>query len=198
MSQPYFVRRLTRMERRHIRKLRKRPPDVHVYRRVQAVYLSAGGLKTHRIAEVVGRSRVTVTAWLHAFDAHGLPALWPGKSPGRPPKADAEFQAALAHAVEQNPRDLGYAFTRWTVDLLTEHVRRVTHVAVSPSTVRAVLKRLAYRYGRPKLDLTHRQDPSEVARAKRQKARALKKPEPVTVVWRFSTVTRPSSISIPA
>ena len=51
--------------------------------------------------------RVTVTRWLHSFEAHGVSALTPGKSPGRPPKADADFQAALIEAVEQNPRDLG-------------------------------------------------------------------------------------------
>ena len=175
MSQPFFVRRLTRSERAAIRKLRKRPPSLGVYRRAQAVHLSSQRLKVHEIAEIVSRSRQTVTRWLHQFDAGGLPALWPGKSTGRPPKADAEFQAALAHAVEQNPRDLGYPFTRWSVDLLTEHLRRTMHIDVSYSTVYHTLKRLGYRYGRPKLDLKHRQDPKDVARAKRQKRAALKK-----------------------
>ena len=197
MSQPFFVRRLTRNERSQIRKLRKRPPNLDVYRRAQAVHLSAQRLKVQQIAEIVARSRVTVTRWLHEFDIRGLPALWPGKSPGRPPKADADFQAALAEAVEQNPRDLGYSFTRWSVDLLAEHLRRVTHVEVSTSTVYHTLRRLGYRYGRPKLDLKHRQDPKQVARVKRQKGRALKKPEPVRVIWRFSTVTKPSSTSTP-
>ena len=84
------------------------------------------------------------------------------------------------------------------MDLLTEHMRRTTHVDVSCSTVYHTLKRLGYRYGRPKLDLKHRQDPKQVARAKRQKACALKKPEPVEVIWRFSTVTKRSSTSTPA
>ncbi|NQT13556.1 MAG: helix-turn-helix domain-containing protein [Planctomycetes bacterium] len=198
MSQPFFVRPPTRSERAQIRKLRKRPPNIEVHRRVQAVHLSSQRLKVHRIAEIVGRSRVTITRWLHQFDICGLGALWPDKSPGRPPKADVEFQAALVDAVERNPRDLGYSFTRWTVDLLAEHLHRTIHIAVSSSTVRNALKRLGYRYGRPKLDLKHRQDPAEVARAERQKARALKKPEPVQVVWRFSTVTKRSSTSTPA
>ena len=198
MSQPLFVRRLSRAERVAIRKLRKRPPTLHVYRRIQAIHLSSQRLKAQQIAEIVSRSPLTVTRWIHEFDARGLPALWPGKSPGRPPTADADFQAALVQTVEQNPRDLGYPFTRWSVDLLTEHMRRTTHVVVSCSTVYHMLKRLGYRYGRPKLDLKHRQDPKQVARAKRQKARALKKPEPVEIIWRFSTVTKRSSTSTPA
>ena len=195
MSKPLFVRRLTRLERVAIRKLRKQPPDLHVYRRVQAIHLSSQGLKAQQIAEIVSRSPLTVTRWIHEFDARGLPALWPGKSPGRPPTVDPDFQAALVQAVEQNPRDLGYTFTRWSVDLLTEHMCRTTHIVVSCSTVYHTLKRLGYRYGRPKLDLKHRQDPKQVVRAKRQKARALKKPEPVEVIWRFSTATRPSFTS---
>lgn len=197
MSQPFFVRRLTRAERAALRKLRKRPPSHAVFLRAQAVHFSSQRLTAEKIAALVERDRCTVFRWLKAFDRRGLPALWPGKSPGRPPTADADFQAALAQAVEQNPRDLGYPFTRWTVDLLAEHLRRSTHVQVSVSTVYGVLKRLGYRYGRPKLDLKHRQDPQDVARAKRQKARALKKPKPVEVLWRFSTVTRPSSTSTP-
>jgi transposase len=198
MSQPFFVRRLTRAERTVIRKLRKRPPSHAVFLRAQAIHFSSQRLTATQIAPIVARDRSTVFRWLKEFQAHGPPALWPGKSTGRPPKADADFQAALAEAVEQNPRDLGYPFTRWSVDLLTEHMRRSTHIDVSYSTVYHTLKRLGYRYGRPKLDLKHRQDPKEVARAKRQKTRALKKPEPVEVVWRLSTVTKPSSTSTPA
>jgi len=198
MSQPLFVRRLTRAERAALRKLRKRPPSLDVHRRAQAIHLSSQRLKAQQIAEIVSCSPLTVTRWVHEFDAHGLPALWPGKSTGRPPKADADFQAALAQAVEQNPRDLGHPFTRWSVDLLTEHMRRTTHVDVSCSTVYHTLKRLGYRYGCPKLDLKHRQDPKEVARAKRQKRAALKKRKPAPVVVLSRIVTRLNSTSTQA
>lgn len=195
MSQPFFVRSLSRAERKAIRKLRKRAPNVDVYRRTQAVHFSSEGLKVQQIAEIVGRSRVSVTRWLHEFDKNGLLALWPGKSTGRPPKADADFQAALIEAVEQNPRDLGYPFTRWSADLLTEHLRRKLHVDISCSTVYKSLKRLGYRYGRPKLDLKHRQDPKDVQRAKRQKKAALKKPKPAPVVVLSRIVTKQNSTS---
>ena len=49
--------------------------------------------------------------------------------------------------MQHNPRQLGYAFTRRSVDLLTEHLCQVTHAQVSSSTVYRTLKRLAYRYG---------------------------------------------------
>jgi transposase len=166
VSQSLLVRRLTRAERTVIRMLRKRPPSHAVFLRAQAVHFSSQRLTVQQIAPIVARDRTTVFRWLREFDAHGPPALWPGKSTGRPPKADADFQAALAQAVEQNPRDLGYPFTRWSVDLLTEHMRRTTHVDVSCSTVHHTLKHLGCRYGCPKPDLKRRQGPREVARAK--------------------------------
>ena len=64
------------------------------------------------------------------------------------------------------------------------------------STVYNSLKRLGYRYGRPKLDLKHRQDPKDVRRAKRQKKAALKKRKPAPVVVLSRIVTKRNSTSI--
>ncbi len=194
MSQPLLVRQLTRSERVSIQRLRQKPPSVNVSFRTQAVLLSRPGRTVQEIGDIVGRNRSTVFRWLQAFDKRGLDALHPGKSPGAPRKTDAEYQAALTTALEHNPRDLGYAFTRWTAALLIEHLHRKTHVTISSATMYNLLDRLGYRYGQPKLDLKHRQDPREVARAKRQKASALKKrkPAPVVVLSRMSM--KPSSI----
>ena len=126
-----------------------------------------------------------------------IAALWSGKSTGRPPKADADFQAVLVEAVEQNPRDLGYAFTRWPTDFLTEHLRRKLYVDISSSTVYKSLKRMGYRYGRPKLDLKHRQDPKDVLRAKKQKKASFRKRKPAPVVVLSRIVTKQNSTSTP-
>lgn len=192
MSQPLFVRRLTRTEQVKVKKLRRKPPSAEVGLRAQVVLLSRERRTVQEIGDIVGRHRSTVFRWVQAFNERGLDSLWPGRSPGAPPKADAEYQASLIEALEHNPRDLGYAFTRWTVLLLIEHLHRQTHVKVAPTTLYRLLKRLGYRYGHPKLDLKHRQDPREVARAKRQKARALKKQKPAPVVVPSRMSTKPS------
>jgi len=189
MSQPLYVRQLTRTERVKVKRLQRKPPSAEVGLRAQVVLLSRQRRTVQEIGDIVGRHRSTVFRWVQAFNERGPDSLWPGKSPGAPPKADAEYQVALIEALEHNPQDFGYAFTRWTVLLLIEHLHRQTHVKVAPATLYRLLKRLGYRYGHPKLDLKHRQDPQEVARAKRQKARALKKrkPAPVVVLSRMST-----------
>jgi len=194
MSQPFYVRELTAKERRGLEQLCRQPPDARVYQRAQAVLLSAEEKTTHEIGAVVRRSHSTVFRWLKRFDEQGLAACTPGKSTGRPPKADRDVKATLQSAVVANPRDLGYALTRWTTGLLAEHVKRVHHVSLHPATVGEVLRGMGYRYGCPKLDLTHRQDPAEVKRARRERQCALKKRRPAKAAAPSCISTKPSSI----
>jgi putative transposase len=192
MSHPYYVRPLKAKERRELDQLCRQPPNARVYQRSLAVLLSSEGKTTHEIGRVVRRDHSTVFRWLKRFDAVGVAACTPGKSSGRPPKIDADAKQTLREAVVQNPRDLGYSFTRWTTSLLVEHLARMHHLTVHPATVAETLRGLGYRYGCPKLDLKHRQDPTEVARAKRQRNRALKKRLPTPTASPFSISTKPS------
>jgi transposase len=175
MSHPYFVRRLTARERREIDELVRKSPRVAVFLRAKAVQLSADGWKTRDIATAVERDRTAVVRWLHRFDEEGLDALEPRKSSGRPPKADEAYRTELKEAAATNPCDLAYPFTRWTLGRLREHLKRKTGIDVDASRISRLLKAIGYRYGRPKLDLKHRQDPQQVATAKRLRTRALKK-----------------------
>lgn len=194
MSLPYFVRKLTRSERSRLDAILRKPPNVKVFLRARAVDLSARGWKVPRVAEVVQRDRSVVSRWLHRFEEQGIDSLWPRKSPGRPPKMTAEVRQAADEAVRQNPRDLGYEFTRWTAELLTQHLAATTGVEVGPWTVRKTLVGLGFRWGRPKLDLAHRQNAADVARAKRLRNGALKKRSPAAGAGPSCISTRPSSI----
>jgi transposase len=194
MSAPYFVRRPSRAERNRLTAILHKPPNVKVFLRAKAVDLSSQGWKVPEIAEVVQRERSVVSRWLHRFEEEGIEGLWPRKSPGRPPKATTEFRQAAEEAVRQNPRELGYEFTRWTTELLTHHLAEATGVEVGPRTVRNTLIDLGFRWGRPKLDLAHRQDATDVARAKRLRNGALKKPWPAADVGPSCISTKPSSI----
>ena len=175
MSAPFFIRPLTTVERSQLDEILGEPPNVPVFLRAKAVDLSSRGWKVHEIAEAVGRDRSVVSRWLHRFQEDGIRAAWPRKSSGRPPKATREFRAAVDESARQNPRDLGYDFTRWTSDLLAEHLASTTGIRLASGTLRGILGDLGFHWGRPKLDLAHRQDPRDVARAKRLRSGALKK-----------------------
>ena len=194
MSHPYFVRPLRAKERRELEQLCKQPPNARVYQRALAVLLSAEEKTTHEIGQVVRRNHSTVFRWLKRYDSVGVPACTPGKSSGRPPKIDAGAKQTLQEAVVQNPRNLGYSFTRWTTSLLAEHLTLTRHLTVHPATIGKTLRGMRYRYGCPKLDLKHRQDPAEVARARRQRNRALKKRLPNRITSPSFISTKPSSI----
>lgn len=193
MSHPYYVRRLQAKERRELDQLCRQPSHVRVYQRALAVLLSSEGKTTHEIGQVVRRHHSTVFRWLKRFDCVGMAACTPGKSSGRPPKIDAAAKQTLQEAVVQNPRDLGYSFTRWTTSLLAEHLALTHHLTLHPGTIGDTLRGMGYRYGCPKLDLKHRQDPVEVSRARQQRNRALKKRLPTPTASPSSISTKPSS-----
>lgn len=175
MSLPFFIRRLTAAERNRLDEILGEPPNVRVFLRAKAVDLSSRGWKVHEIAEAVERDRSVVSRWLHRFEEQGISAVWPRKSPGRPPKATSEFRKVVDESARQNPRNLGYDFTRWTTDLMAEHLASTTGIRIASGTLRGILSDLGFHWGRPKLDLKHRQDPQDVARAKRLRSGALKK-----------------------
>ena len=193
-----FVPPLRRKERRRIEKAAARSRGPKYRDKCRAVLWSCDGRPLGEIAHLLGVDPTTVSRWVHDYRRFGFGGLEVGKSPGRPLLIDPDGEAALAEALQLNPRDLGYPFTRWTLQWLADYLYEAIHVRVSIDTVRKALKRLGYRYGRPKLSLKHLQDRRDVRRAKRARDKALKKGRPIRSVTPSSTPTSASSISIPA
>jgi transposase len=115
------------------------------------------------IARWSGRTARTVRRWLTAFREGGVTALAGAPIPGRPPKADAAYLAALEQAVETPPRTLGLPFDGWTSARLSAYLAQQTGVRIAPGWLRVLLHRERFACGRPKHPLHHLQDPDEVA-----------------------------------
>ena len=60
--------------------------------------------------------------------------------------------------LEQNPQELGFAFTVWTKPKLLAYMTELTGIKVHESTLSRRLTSLGYAYLRPKHDLTSLQD----------------------------------------
>jgi len=193
-----FVPTLRKQERLRMQKAARSAQNPKFRDRCRAMLWSEEGKTTGEIARLLGVNTTTPMRWIKDYLRFGFAGLVPGKSPGRPRAVDVEGEAALRDALRKNPRDLGYRFTRWTAATLAERLYFVTHVCVSPSSVRRALKRLRYRYKRPKLSLKHKQNPKDVRRARRERDAALKKPLPLPTATPSSSRTSASSISIPA
>jgi transposase len=104
-----------------------------------------------------------VRRWLTAFREGGVTALAGASIPGRPPKADAGYLAALDQAVETPPRSLGLPFDVWSSRRLSAYLAEQTDIRIAPGWLRVLLHRQRFACGRPKHTLEHLQDPKEVA-----------------------------------
>lgn len=131
--------------------------------RLEMVKAAGMGSDVATIARWSGRTPRTVRRWLRTFRDGGVTALAGAPIPGRPPKADTAYLAALETALETAPRDLGLPFDSWTSGRLSAYLERTTGVHLAPGWLRVLLHRQRFACGRLKHTLGHLQDPAEVA-----------------------------------
>lgn len=193
-----FVGSLRKSQRDRLERAARKTKDARFRDRCRAMLWSSEGERCSQIAQRLSVDPTTVARWMKDYRRFGFAGLKMGKSPGRPPLVDAEARAALVHALDHHPRDLGYELATWTLKALQDYLRKTVHVHVHTETVRKALKKLGYRHKRPKLSLKHRQDPADVKRARRERDAALKKGPPLPTSAPLSTRTSANSISIPA
>lgn len=62
--------------------------------------------------------------------------------------------------IEQDPQELGYAFSIWTAGRLRIHMQKETGIELGQTQFRALLQENDFVYRRPKHDLTNLQDAS--------------------------------------
>ncbi len=193
-----FVGKLRKNRRERLERAAHKTREARYRDRCRAILWSADGVACSEIARRLSVHATTVARWIKDYLRFGFDGLKIGKSPGRPPKIDAEAKAALAHALDHHPRDLDYALATWTLAALQDLLRKTVHVHVHVETVRLALKKLGYRHKRPKLSLKHKQNPTDVRRARRARNAALKKVSTNPTATPSSIRTNANSISIPA
>jgi transposase len=131
--------------------------------RLEMVKAAALGYDVAAIARWSGRTPRTVRRWLAAFAAGGVAALADAPHPGRPPKADAAYQAALEAAADTSPREVGLPYDAWTSARLSAYLAEQTGTEVAPGWLRVLLHRRRFACGRPKHGMRHLRDPAAVA-----------------------------------
>ena len=151
---PLYVRRLTDEERQILRQSLKSSSGFTV-RRAQMLLLSADeGLKVDVIGQRVGCQGQAVRQAIHAFHREGLGCLQP-KAKGNPRDRRALDDVAreqLRELIRRSPRDLGYATSLWTLDLLAQACfeQGITATRVTGETIRATLAALGISWRRVK------------------------------------------------
>jgi transposase len=136
----------------------KHDPRAEVVRRATAIHLFHQGYSASKIAEMVSASRASVQNWHQRWREGGVEALANKPIPGRKPKANSGYREALDRVLASDPHELGYAFSIWTIERLSQHLEKETGIALSVGRLAAWMERWDYVYRQPKAGLTHKQD----------------------------------------
>lgn len=106
------------------------------------------------VIEIARRLRCrpkTVCKWLARFTTGGAAALPDLPRRGRPSQVTPVAEQVVFTQLNQPPSCCGYVFAIWTVGRLCQHLRERCRLAVSDWQVRLLLRRLRYRFTRPKV-----------------------------------------------
>ena len=128
------------------------------WKRYRAVLLLADGALPGAVAAALGCSRSSVYAWAAAWREEGIAGLAEGPHRGRARRLNEAGEHALETLLGGDPQERGHRATGWTVALLRAELAKAGH-AVGERTVRRALRRLGWRWKRPKYVLG-RPDPA--------------------------------------
>jgi transposase len=142
---------------------------VREWRRYRAVLLAGEGRTAPEIAATLQVSEASIYNWLAAWRDEGLAGLHEGVHPGLAPRLDAAGLVWLDALLGRDPQEYGYTLTGWTVPALQTEAASVGY-QVSSSTLRRAIRRLDWRWKRPKYVLG-RPDPDYQKKRGRDRAR---------------------------
>lgn len=150
-------------ERAALTEAASREKRVRRWRRLRAVELLASGLRPEAVAAALSCSRASVYAWAKAWREGGIQGLGEEPRPGKRRSLGARAERFVEGLLEEgDPQARGHLATGWTVPLLRAELEGAGY-RVSERTVRRTLRRLGWRWKRPKYVLG-RPDPDHEAK----------------------------------
>ena len=137
--------------------------DRHFRMRLFALYFIASGESGVAFARKTGKSRITISQWVHNFNRFGIDGIrsnWKG-NPGR--ILNDEQLQKLKEAVLRHPRESGIKKGRWTGKTVVAWVRKHYRETISVETARKYLHLLGFRHKKPRKRFT-KADPEKQRR----------------------------------
>lgn len=184
-------------DRRNLVRGQVRASSGKTVERITALLLLDAGVPVRTIADTLKVSRQTLVNWKKRWLTQGVAGLQEAPRSGRPVRATASFIARLVRTAQEDPRKLGYAFSRWTAPRLSQYLFQVTHVHLSPKWIHELLAMQGLVWRRTKRTLGNLPDSREFKRA-RLALKRLKKGLSIRLpTTSFGLVTGSGSISCP-
>jgi transposase len=134
-----FVRPVTMTEGRRLQRIGRTAKDPVKLRRAIVVLMSAQGQSVPDIAHLLDCSPEYVRGVIHAFNQTGFAALDPKWSGGRPKTISEQVRRQICLIARCCPRDLGLAFSTWSLTKLAEHLAAPGAGVVSREAIRQIL-----------------------------------------------------------
>jgi transposase len=146
---------LTAGQRQALRTLARNGDDAREVRRALALLDLARGESVAAVSRRYQVCRDTVYEWAARLRRPGL-RLRDAPRVGRPADRREVAVPLIRAALRCEPLGLGYRHPAWTAGLLRQHLRHAHGLVVSVSTVRRVVRRLGFRWKRPRFALSRR------------------------------------------
>jgi transposase len=150
-----FGLQLTAEQRRALRCVARDGGDARQVRRALALLDLARGEPVAAVARRYQVCRDTIYQWAARLLRPG-PCLGDAPRAGRPGDRGEAAERLIRAALRREPLGLGYRHPAWTAGLLRQHLWRAHGLAVSVSTVRRAVRRLGFRWKRPRFVLARR------------------------------------------
>ena len=138
-------------ERKELIRLMKRQSRPSSRLRMHIVLLVADGYSPTHICRVLFCSRTTVYAITRRFLREGQAAFYDRQKRGPRALLDESAQQRIESLVEEHsPMEQGWLRSRWSCSVLVLQLYRERALLLSRETVRRALKRLEFRWRRPR------------------------------------------------
>ena len=143
---------------------RKLSPEQQEEIRRRAVSMVHKGVPPSEVSELLGVALRSVFHWIARYRSGGWDGLKTGSRSGRPGKLDADDMSHIYNTVtEGDPRQMGFPFALWTLQMVRGMIRKDLGVTVSRWSVSRLLRQMGLSPQRP-LWRAWQQDPDAVRR----------------------------------
>lgn len=129
-------------------------PPQFLRERFLAVSLIALGHPGTQVAQRLGKSRWTISDWVHRFNALGPDGLVPKPKGHAPCTLTSEERQEVRSVVQKPPREAGMKTGRWTGRVVAAYIQKRLGKRVHPDTARRYLRALGFCRKRPRKRFT--------------------------------------------
>ncbi len=117
--------------------------------RIQGIMLSIDKHSPTHISELLHVHRVTVHAWINAWNEYGQEGLLEGYRSGRPPRLSDSQKEQLYDMIESGPVAYGFSSGVWTSPIIGRVILEEFGVAYHAGHIRKLLKEMGLSLQRP-------------------------------------------------